>query len=111
VFQQPIQGPAYYNIATPIKDRNGVLLRNREDILGRLRDYSKDPLNAVIVTQSSALEIHFGEQNTIIATKVFLAIKTMKARKAAVCDGNQHEMLKRLNRSVFSCLQTSRNEK
>jgi len=39
-----------------------------------------------------------GEENTITAAEVSLAVKTLKAGKAAGCDEIRPEMLKALNR-------------
>jgi len=42
--------------------------------------------------------VHLGKENISTAAEVFLAVKKMKAEKAAGCDEIQLEMLKALNR-------------
>ena len=63
---------SYY--AKSIKDQNGVLLGNAKDILGRWREYFKDLLNPVTIAPPNTHEVHLGEENTINATEVFLAV-------------------------------------
>jgi len=55
----------------------------RKDILGRWREYFKDLLNPVATTSLDAHEVHLGEEYAITAAEVLLAVKTLKARKAA----------------------------
>jgi len=62
-----------------IKYQNVVLLSNEEDILGISRS-----ITTIFETPSDIQEVHPGEENTIIATEVLLAVKkTRKVGKAA----------------------------
>ena len=67
------QKVSYY--AKSIKDQNGVLLGNAKDILGRWREYFKALLNPVTIAPPNTHEVHLGEENTINATEVLLAVK------------------------------------
>jgi len=64
------------NIAFSIKDQNGVLLCNEEDILDRRREHFKDLWNPVTIIPPDTQKIHLREDNIITAPEVFLAVKT-----------------------------------
>jgi len=68
------------SIARSIKDQSSVLVSNEEDTLGRWRNYFKDLLNPVTIAPSYIQELHLGEENAIMAAKVFLAVKNCRLR-------------------------------
>jgi len=61
-----------------IEDQYSVILSNEENILGRWREYFKGLLNPITITPSDTQEAHLGYENIIIATKVFLAVTTLR---------------------------------
>jgi len=62
--------------ARSIKNQNGLLCNNDKDILDRWREYFEDPIT---FTTSDKEEVHLGEENTITAAEVSLAVKTLQA--------------------------------
>ena len=68
--------------ARPTKDQNGVLHINEEDILGRWRVHFQKFSKLVTITPLNT-KMHLREENTITAAEVFLAVKTLKAVRAA----------------------------
>jgi len=60
-------------LPNPSKSKNGVLLSDERDILGRWKEYFKDLSNPVIITLPDTHEVHLGKKNnTITAAEVLL---------------------------------------
>jgi len=86
--------------ARPTKDQNGVLHINEEDILGRWRVHFQKFSKLVTITPLNT-KMHLREENTITAAEVFLAVKTLKAVRAAGWHEIRPEVLKGLEFGVL----------
>jgi len=90
------------NIVRSIEEQNGALLSNQNDILCRWKEYFKVLLNPVTHALLDIQEkVHLGKENAITLAKVFLAVKTLKAGKAAGCDEIWLEILQAMNSGVL----------
>ena len=85
------------SITYSIKDSDGNILTDENEILSRWREYFKDLLNPVKVSTRDTHEVtHLGEDEVFTAAEVATAIKGIKSGKAAGEDEIRPEMLKAL---------------
>ena len=69
---------------TSIKDSAGNMLRDKNVILSRRREYFEDLLNPVKATHTDTSDtINFGKEKAFTLTKVAVVIKALKSGKAA----------------------------
>ena len=85
------------NITYSIKDSDGNILTDENEILSRWREYFEDLLNPVKASTRDTHEVtHLGEDEVFTAAEVATAIKGIKSGKAAGEDEIRPEMLKAL---------------
>ena len=83
------------SITYSIKDSDGNILTNENEILSRWREYFEDLLNPVKASTRDTHEVtHLGEDKVFTAAEVATAIKGIKSGKAAGEDEIRLEMLK-----------------
>ena len=106
------------SITYSIKDSDGNILTDENEILSRWREYFKDLLNPVKASTRDTHEVtHLGEDEVFTAAEVATAIKGIKSGKAAGEDEIRPEMLKALTgernslvyASVSSCVEAWQN--
>ena len=84
-------------ITYSIKDSDGNILKDENEILLRWREYFEDLLNPVKASTRDTHEVtHLGEDEVFTAAEVATAIKGIKSGKAAGEDEIRPEMLKAL---------------
>ena len=87
------------SITYSIKDSDGNILTDENDILSRWRERFEDLLNPVKASTRDTNEAkHLGEDEVFTAAEVATAIKGIKSGKAAGEDKIRPEMLKALTR-------------
>ena len=85
------------SITYSIKDSDGNILTDENEILSRWREYFEDFLNPVKASNRDTHEVtHFGEDEVFTGAEVATAIKGIKSGKAAGEDEIRPEMLKAL---------------
>ena len=85
------------SITYSIKDSDGNILTDENEILSRWREYFEDLLNPVKASTRDTHEVtHLGEDEVFTAAEVATAIKGIKSGKAAGEDEIRPEMLKAL---------------
>ena len=85
------------SITYSIKDSDGNILTDENEILSRWREYFEDLLNPVKASTRDTHEVtHLGEDQVFTAAEVATAIKGIKSGKAAGEDEIRPEMLKAL---------------
>ena len=85
------------SITYSIKDSDGNILKDENEILSRWREYFEDLLNPVKASTRDTHEVtHLGEDVIFTAAEVAIAIKGIKSGKAAGEDEIRPEMLKAL---------------
>ena len=85
------------SITYSIKDSDGNILTDENEILSRWREYFEDLLNPVKASTRYTHEVtHLGEDEVFTAAEVATAIKGIKSGKAAGEDEIRPEMLKAL---------------
>ena len=85
------------SITYSIKDSDGNILTDENEILLRWREYFEDLLNPVKASTRDTHEVtHLGEDEVFTAAEVATAIKEIKSGKAAGEDEIRPEMLKAL---------------
>ena len=85
------------SITYSIKDSDGNILTDDNEILSRWREYFEDLLNPVKASTRDTHEVtHLGEDEVFTAAKVATAIKGIKSGKAAGEEEIRPEMLKAL---------------
>ena len=85
------------SITYSIKDSDGNILKDENEILSRWREYFEDLLNPVKASTRDTHEVtHLGEDEVFTAAEVATAIKGIKSGKAAGEDEIRPEMLKAL---------------
>ena len=85
------------SITYSIKDSDGNILTDENEILSRWREYFEDLLNPVKASTRDTHEVtHLGEDKVFTAAEVATAIKGIKSGKAAGEDEIRPEMLKAL---------------
>ena len=85
------------SITYSIKDFDGNILTDENEILSRWREYFEDLLNPVKASTRDTHEVtHLGEDKVFTAAEVATAIKGIKSGKAAGEDEIRPEMLKAL---------------
>ena len=88
-----------------MKDSDGNILTDENEILSRCREYFKDLLNPVKASTRDTHEVtHLGEDKVFTAAEVATAIKGIKSGKAAGEDEIRPEMLKALTGEGILCL-------
>ena len=86
------------NATNSVKDSEGNILSNENDILQRWSEYFEELLNPVeATTLDTSKSIHFGEEELLTTAEVATAIRRLKSEKAAGEDEIRSEMLKALN--------------
>ena len=85
------------NTTASIKDSEGNILSNENDILARWREYFKDLLNPVEATSNDTQEVMHSEEVVFTAAEVASAVRRLKSGKAAGEDEIRPEMLKAMN--------------
>ena len=80
-----------------VKDSEGNLLSNEQDILSRWKEYFEGLLNPVQETVHDTHDLHFGNESDFTIAEVSRAIKSLKSGKAAGSDNIRPEMLKALS--------------
>ena len=85
------------SVTYSIKDSDGNILTDKNEILSRWRKYFEDLLNPVKASTRDAYEVtHLGEEEIFTAAEVATAIKGIKSGKAAGEDEIRPELLKAL---------------
>ena len=85
------------SITHSIKDSDGNILTDENDILSRWREYFEDLLNPVKASTRDTHEVtHLGEDEVFTAAEVATTIKGIKSIKAAGEDEIRPEMLNAL---------------
>ena len=86
------------SVTYSIKDSDGNILTNENEILSRCREYFEDLLNPVKASTRDTHEVtHLGEEELFTAAEVATAIKGIKSGKATGEDEVRSKMLKVLN--------------
>ena len=92
-----VRGSKVHCLLHSIKDSDGNILTDENEILSRWREYFEDLLNPVKASTRDTHEVtHLGEDEVFTAAEVATAIKGIKSGKAAGEDEIRPEMLKAL---------------